>query len=349
MTSKHTFIHLGLNTADPVRAKSDRVVRYCPEISSPTEIRAEGERHNSILIAADLDSVDTSSWKTASFWDVSSWYGMENEQTSQGHDGSTGFLECGLEQDMLVRQSSTATASSQEDSPKSLGSDAVGQSNIIDTSSWKTAWTWNNASFWEATDLPSLETQEALRGLPQACPMPVVLVPLPASPQTGAADADARCSAQKQPVAQASESGPTTVMFRNIPNNYTRDMILELLDSQGFVACYDFFYWPMDFNKNAGLGYAFVNLVSPDEAVRFKAHFHGFTQWQLASQKVGEVVWSEPLQGLAPHVERYRNSPIMHEGVPDLHKPLLFSNGQRIPFPAPTRRIRVPRGRRLSN
>ncbi|CAE7621292.1 ML3, partial [Symbiodinium sp. CCMP2456] len=57
--------------------------------------------------------------------------------------------------------------------------------------------------------------------------------------------------------------GRTTVMLRNLPNNYTRDMLLELIDSMGFRGQYDFLYLPIDFQTHACLGYAFVNLVDP--------------------------------------------------------------------------------------
>jgi hypothetical protein len=137
--------------------------------------------------------------------------------------------------------------------------------------------------------------------------------------------------------------GRTTVMLRNIPNNYTRAMLLELLNDQGFAARFDFVYLPIDFKKNANFGYAFLNLVSAAEADRFYLHFTGFRAWSLASSKVGEVGWGEPLQGLQAHIERYRNSPVMHVDVPEDHKPLLFSHGCRVQFPMPTRRIRAPR------
>ena len=36
-------------------------------------------------------------------------------------------------------------------------------------------------------------------------------------------------------------------MLRNIPNKYTRDMILEQLDTFSFKKKYDFFYLPIDY------------------------------------------------------------------------------------------------------
>merc|ERR1712046_234768 len=51
----------------------------------------------------------------------------------------------------------------------------------------------------------------------------------------------------------------TTVMWRNIPNNYSRDQLLELIDNFGFQGTYNFFYAPFDFTRGALVGYAFIN------------------------------------------------------------------------------------------
>merc|ERR1719188_2087772 len=40
----------------------------------------------------------------------------------------------------------------------------------------------------------------------------------------------------------------TTVMLRNIPNRYTRDMLIERLN-EGYKDQYDFVYLPIDFNS----------------------------------------------------------------------------------------------------
>mmetsp|Transcript_8467 Transcript_8467/g.21279 ORF Transcript_8467/g.21279 Transcript_8467/m.21279 type:complete len:157 (+) Transcript_8467:2-472(+) len=132
-------------------------------------------------------------------------------------------------------------------------------------------------------------------------------------------------------------------MLRNIPNDYTRQMLLELLDTEGFNKDYNFVYIPMDFKRQAGLGYAFVNLIGHSEAERFMAHFEGFSRWKFSSNKICEAAWGTPLQGLNQHIERYRNSPLMHADVPDEFKPILLQDGERIPFPEPSRRIKPPR------
>jgi len=135
----------------------------------------------------------------------------------------------------------------------------------------------------------------------------------------------------------------TTVMLRNIPNNIMREGLLDRFERSGFAGCFDFLYLPMDFKRDANLGYAFVNLINWQQANRFYEFFQGFNDWGLASQKVCQVCWGQPLQGLEKHVERYRNSPVMHNSVADQHKPILFRDGVRIPFPEPTKRIRAPR------
>lgn len=140
-----------------------------------------------------------------------------------------------------------------------------------------------------------------------------------------------------------SEDQWTTVMLRNLPNDYTREMLLSLLDSQGFADCYDFVYMPIDFHRKAGLGYAFVNMVTHEDAERVHRKLMRFEAWETPSQKVLDICWSEPSQGLEAHIERYRNSPVMHPDVADKFKPLLFKNGVIATFPGPTKRIRPPR------
>jgi len=138
----------------------------------------------------------------------------------------------------------------------------------------------------------------------------------------------------------------TTVMLRNLPETYSRNMLVSLLDRHGFHGKYDFVYMPMNFRTKASFGYAFVNFVMPVDAQSCHTEFQGFASWDVASQKVCDVSWSNMHQGLAAHIERYRNSPVMHESVPDEYKPAVYSKGQRAVFPGPTKKLRVPRIRR---
>jgi hypothetical protein len=135
----------------------------------------------------------------------------------------------------------------------------------------------------------------------------------------------------------------TTVMMRDIPNSYSCNRLVDLFDAAGFQGTYDFLYLPIDFRTNMSLGYAFVNFVSSRDAQEFMLYFDGFSNWHFSSAKVCNVFWSDPNQGLDEHVERYRNSPVMHENVPDDFKPRLYAGSVRVAFPAPTKHIKLPR------
>lgn len=113
--------------------------------------------------------------------------------------------------------------------------------------------------------------------------------------------------------AKASETTPapaTTVMLRNIPNRYTQELLLQLLNEKGFHRRYDFVYLPIDFRHGVNLGYAFVNLLCHEDALQLTQAFQGYGLWTVDSSKVCEVSWAHPHQGLEEHVERYRKMTI---------------------------------------
>jgi RNA recognition motif-containing protein len=146
-----------------------------------------------------------------------------------------------------------------------------------------------------------------------------------------------------QSLAVESQEPITSAMMRNLPNDYTRTMLLDLFRTEGFAGTFDFVYVPVDFRSCSGLGYAFINFTSFDSAERFRQHFTGFKQWSsLASDKVCEVAWSSQ-QGLEAHIERYRNSPVMHESVPEDPKSILFEGLVAVPFPVANKKVRIPR------
>merc|ERR1712048_431368 len=137
--------------------------------------------------------------------------------------------------------------------------------------------------------------------------------------------------------------GKTTLMLRNLPSCFTRAKLLKLLEAQGLMGHFDFVYLPIDFLSGAGLGYAFVNMCTAQDAQMATAKLRGLNQWlDSTSSKVLDVCWSDPHQGINMLIERYRNSRVMHGTVPDHYKPMLFAEGRRVPFPAPTKRVRPP-------
>lgn len=149
-------------------------------------------------------------------------------------------------------------------------------------------------------------------------------------------------SAESCEVISNSDSAGTTVIVRNIPNRFSQAALAAVLDKEGFVGVYDLIYVPVDFATGVSFGYAFVNLTSVDEAERFLASFDGF-KWGGASKKVCGVALCDDNESPSERVERYRNLPVMHSSVPDHFKPAMYSGGERVPFPVPTKRLRAPR------
>lgn len=141
----------------------------------------------------------------------------------------------------------------------------------------------------------------------------------------------------------AAKETRTTVMLRGFPESYSRAMVLRLLDDEGFFGRYNFVYLPVDFKRQKNLGYALINLVSASEAMRFGRHFEGYSKWSESSESACTVAWCSPQQGLQAHIERYRNSPVMHESVPEEWRPLLLMHGIPVPFPPPTMKIKAPK------
>lgn len=134
-----------------------------------------------------------------------------------------------------------------------------------------------------------------------------------------------------------------TLIMQNIPNRYSRTMLLELFDDSGYQNLYNLVYLPTDFMTSVNFGYAFVHFISSKVASRFKNEFHGFIGWNCNSSKVCSVDFCAEQCGLDSLIKRYQNCPVMHELVPDDYKPALFLAGQRIAFPAPTKKLKKPR------
>jgi hypothetical protein len=172
-------------------------------------------------------------------------------------------------------------------------------------------------------------------------------MPLQASPAQTRSRRSKKQAASCDPVStivegEVLEHERTTVIFRNLPRTWTRANLTVLLEEQGFQGCFDFAHVPVNFQDMANLGYALVNLICNSEAKRALAHFEGLP---VSPSHNCSVAWSLPNQRLCAHIERYQNSPIMHESVPQEYKPALFQNGMLVPFPRPTKKLRAPRVR----
>lgn len=143
-----------------------------------------------------------------------------------------------------------------------------------------------------------------------------------------------------------SSSEKTTVMLRNLPEGFSRAELISVLDSKGFKGRYDFVYLPFNFDHGANLRHAFVNMVTAADAKSLWKELDGFCSWATPSDSVCGVAWNDKQQGLPALIDRYRNSPVLHEKVPDEYKPRIFSTGEEMAFPPPTQEIKSPKMRK---
>lgn len=77
----------------------------------------------------------------------------------------------------------------------------------------------------------------------------------------------------------------TTIMIQNIPNKYTKELMLELIDKK-FKSKYDFFYLPIDMKFQCNVGYAFINFVNQKSLLSFFNEFHDKKWPNFNSEKI---------------------------------------------------------------
>jgi hypothetical protein len=118
----------------------------------------------------------------------------------------------------------------------------------------------------------------------------------------------------------------TTLMVRNIPNMYTRSMLIEELDSLGFEGEYDFIYLPIDKSTQWNVGYAFANFKTAEAAKRCVADVTGYTfdRFEHGSRKVAQISVAH-IQGLEKNLEYYSKTAVQCARV-NAHRPHIVSD-----------------------
>lgn len=123
------------------------------------------------------------------------------------------------------------------------------------------------------------------------------------------------------------QQGDTTMMLRNLPNEYNRSMLMAALDERGFHGAYDFIYLPIDKCTRWNVGYAFVNFIDADSAERCKRELtgHRFPSEDPRPEKITQVCRAH-VQGLEKNVEYYKRSAVM-SSRDETHRPLILPGG----------------------
>ena len=128
----------------------------------------------------------------------------------------------------------------------------------------------------------------------------------------------------------------TTLMIKNLPNRYSRAMVVSLLEERLPSGAFDFVYVPIDFSTRQNFAYAFFNLTSPGLVKVFMSAFSGF-RFSLDSGKgkTCEVVFAR-VQGIEANVNRLINSPILtaccRANPDDTALPLVFIDNEPVRF-----------------
>lgn len=135
----------------------------------------------------------------------------------------------------------------------------------------------------------------------------------------------------------------TTLMVRNLPQDMTQNQFVEKLIDGGYRGLFDFVYMPMNLRASGNFGYVFINFKSHYIAAQVMARLGNHEEYDVLSALGWTTMWST-CQGFSTNVERYRNSPLMHELVPKDCKPSIYDEwGNVAAFPRPTKNIPKPR------
>jgi len=142
----------------------------------------------------------------------------------------------------------------------------------------------------------------------------------------------------KQTRKKDDEANYTTIMLRNIPNKYSRQMLIDQLHSAGFLGQIDYLYLPIDFANRCNVGYCFINFRTSHARQQFSSKFDGVQAQQCLpgfnSYKVCQVTKAK-WQGRDENVRRIRSGPELMQqlaGHPDWLPVLLDEQGQQEPF-----------------
>lgn len=121
----------------------------------------------------------------------------------------------------------------------------------------------------------------------------------------------------------------TTLMIKNVPRAYTEDALLLELETIVGKGTFDFFYMPWDTKRQSNFGCAFVNFLSPADALRCVSAFSTRKWCFVSTSKTCSVVPAH-VQGLENNLEHYRDRAVCS---PDnVHCPIVFKDGERVVF-----------------
>ncbi len=130
------------------------------------------------------------------------------------------------------------------------------------------------------------------------------------------------------------EDRRTTLMIKNIPNKFKRDLLLQMIN-ENFKEAYDLFILPTDANGYKNFGYSFINFTSSYYIPYFYFMFNGKMWSNTNSQKICELTYSKvqgkkdllghyPSKIIYGNEEAYNVTPEQKYIIPNVYK-LVFN------------------------
>ena len=99
------------------------------------------------------------------------------------------------------------------------------------------------------------------------------------------------------------EERRTTLMIKNVPNKFTKDIFLSIFNKE-FEDKFDLFLLPTDIKEKKNYGYAFINFINPLDIIYFFYRFNGKKWPNTNSVKICEIVFSK-IQGTNKMIKHY--------------------------------------------
>ena len=162
-------------------------------------------------------------------------------------------------------------------------------------------------------------------------------------PLSPSQDVSVHTPTTETPTTPSQEDLPTSVMLRNIHNEYSPKLLLEDILNAGFKAKMDFFYMPVDMASSCNLGYCFLNFTTHANLIQFRDHFDGKRLPQFPTHKVCAVSIAR-VQGLQANLDHLSKSAAIRT-LPEEYKPTIFNGETASPYPPATDAPRVVRTR----
>eukprot|EP00747_Dinoflagellata_sp_TGD_P081446 gnl/TRDRNA2_/TRDRNA2_161306_c0_seq1.p1 gnl/TRDRNA2_/TRDRNA2_161306_c0~~gnl/TRDRNA2_/TRDRNA2_161306_c0_seq1.p1 ORF type:complete len:709 (-),score=94.98 gnl/TRDRNA2_/TRDRNA2_161306_c0_seq1:118-2244(-) len=106
---------------------------------------------------------------------------------------------------------------------------------------------------------------------------------------------------------------PTTLELRNLPEDFSTQLLVEQLDAWGFAGRYNFIHVPTDPHTGRCFGFGLVNAETHADGCPMASSLHDFKNWKVShgpGSYVGcSVSWSLTCQGFDDLCARYQQDP----------------------------------------